>query len=121
QSRDELLRHLEIWCAEQSRVSVRLITGQGGQGKTRLARELCRHMSLRGWLAGMLRTTLTDTALEALQPTSFPCLLVVDYAETRIDQTAQLLRTVVQNDRVGFTRVLLLARAAGDWWTNLRA
>lgn len=120
QGRDESLRELISWCSEPQILSVRLITGAGGQGKTRLGRQLSQLLSAAGWRAGMLRAALTDAAVEKAQQTSFPCLLIVDYAETRVAQVTQLLRGLIQNQRLGLTRLLLLARSAGDWWTSLR-
>jgi pSer/pThr/pTyr-binding forkhead associated (FHA) protein len=47
-----------------------------------------------------------------------PVMLVIDYAETRTG-LSDLLRAVAADD--GIVRVLLLARAAGEWWDRLAA
>jgi tetratricopeptide (TPR) repeat protein len=117
--REELLGQLERWCQEPGELGVRLITGPGGQGKSRLARQLCAHMTSRGWLAGLAQAKLSDAALERLRTTSIPCLLIIDYAEGQGDQVARLVDTLLGVERAGPVRLLLLARAAGDWWADL--
>ena len=54
-----------------------------------------------------------------LADTDAPLLLVVDYAETRTEQLRQLLPLLWNADTSDPMRVLLLARAAGDWWAGL--
>ena len=46
--RPELAGLLE-WCADPGRVAVRLVTGSGGAGKTRLGLRLGREMAGNGW------------------------------------------------------------------------
>jgi hypothetical protein len=46
-------------------------------------------------------------------------LLVVDYAETRRDILVPLLQEILR-EKIGPVRVLLLARAALDWWESLK-
>ncbi|MGW0801219.1 tetratricopeptide repeat protein, partial [Streptomyces sp. NPDC002692] len=99
--------------------AVRVLTGPGGQGKTRLARRLTDLLSHQGWVTGHLRPDLTDhdtppdfTPLT----TALPLLIVVDYAETR----PRLLRRLItrlhrSRHRV---RLLLLARSDGEWRTD---
>ena len=49
-----------------------------------------------------------------------PCVLVVDYAETRTELVG-LLNDVAAGDGGPDLRVLLLARSAGEWWQQLPA
>ena len=49
-----------------------------------------------------------------------PCVLVVDYAETRAE-LAGLVNDVAAGDGGPDLRVLLLARSAGEWWQQLAA
>ncbi len=51
---------------------------QGGAGKTRFAIELCREISRRGWLAGMLPGQ--DRGISDIP---LPRLVTVDYVEER--------------------------------------
>jgi len=117
--RAELLDQLERWCQEPRALGVRLVTGPGGQGKSRLARQLTARMTSRGWLAGFTQENLSDVALERLRATSIPCLLVIDYAEGRPEQVARVVEVLLGAERAGPVRLLLLARAAGDWWAEL--
>ncbi|HEY3479946.1 MAG TPA: tetratricopeptide repeat protein, partial [Streptomyces sp.] len=117
--RDDELRQLLHWCRNQPEAfSVRVITGPGGQGKTRLARGLTAILRATGWVAGQLRTDLADDPAgpgpdwSALD-TSQSLLLVVDYAETVPHQVRRLIEHLrTTRHRV---RLMLLARAEGDW------
>ncbi|MCB5163537.1 hypothetical protein LG634_01565 [Streptomyces bambusae] len=119
--REEELRLLAGWCAAPEPFSVRVLTGPGGQGKSRLARQLAEGLRGAGWLTGHLRSNLTDGTggspdLGALA-TRHWLLLVVDYAETR----PHLVRRVVEQLRTTRSRVrlLLLARSDGEWRTDV--
>ncbi|MGW3957844.1 tetratricopeptide repeat protein [Streptomyces sp. NPDC004752] len=118
--RDGELADLSAWCEnDPATVAVRVLTGPGGQGKTRLARRLTDTFSRQGWATGHLRPDLTDhDAAPDLSPltTALPLLLVVDYAETR----PRLLRRLITHlhrsrHRV---RILLPARSDGAWRTD---
>jgi len=95
------------------------VTGPGGVGKTRLSVELCGRLEAQGWRCERPADGAEATALEAVRRVHRgPVLLVVDYAETRAGLGA-LLRAVAAD--AGPVRVLLLARAAGEWWDRLPA
>ncbi|MEV5440873.1 tetratricopeptide repeat-containing serine protease family protein [Streptomyces sp. NPDC052682] len=118
--RDDELRDLRGWCNSPSPpFSVRVLTGGGGQGKTRLARRLTDELRAEGWVTGHLLPSpplddrdMTKAALRTLD-TALPLLLVVDYADTR----PYLVRRLVEHLRTTRhrARVLLLARADGGW------
>ncbi|MFI1155005.1 tetratricopeptide repeat protein [Streptomyces sp. NPDC020817] len=118
--RDRELADLRTWCTTDSAsIAIRVITGPGGQGKTRLARHLTDTLSRQGWVTGHLRSDLTDhdtTPDPAPLTTALPLLLVVDYAETR----PRLLRRLVTHLHTTRHRVrlLLLARSDGEWRTD---
>jgi tetratricopeptide (TPR) repeat protein len=120
--RQGILSGLLGWCGAPEAVSVRLLTGAGGLGKTRLARELASVMAGVGWSAGFLTPDRPGAVagLAALTGTGTPVLAVVDYAETRGSQVGRLLSTVWGATAVAPVRLLLLARSAGDWWAELR-
>jgi tetratricopeptide (TPR) repeat protein len=115
------LADLETWCLDERAGLVRLITGGGGTGKTRLALELCRRMTGRGWQCVQVDEGTESDALQrerSAASTGARLLLVVDYAETR-PQLEELLKAGLRDEAKA--RVLLLARHAGDWWQRLGA
>lgn len=126
--RDEELEDLYDWCSTGEASAVRLYTGAGGMGKTRLALEIARHLRDERWQAGFLpghQSTgesggRSDTPWEELRKTGRPSLVVMDYAESKRPLLVSLLREM--KDHRGLpVRLLLLARGARDWWTRLRS
>jgi hypothetical protein len=120
--RDRELDELEKWCQEDAPISIRLYTGAGGIGKSRLLIELCHRLDARRWHAGFLANDLSDVpdrVWSAIATQFLPLLLVIDYAETRRKELVRLLRVLYQASE-GPVRVVLLARAADDWWERLK-
>lgn len=114
------------WCLDDpAPLAARLYTGPGGMGKTRLFLELCRRLAADGWRTGFL-----DPAQAPMRPDGWVghlpsgddqrLLVVVDYAETRQEAMIALLTAAAQRS-AGRVRVVLLARAAGDWWELLKS
>lgn len=120
--RQEELDLLRDWCDDRPGLSVRLLHGGGGQGKTRLSRELVRCRRDEGWLAGELQRRADPGRLWLLGAVAGPTLLVIDYAETAtpesIDAVIRALAGYVGDHPV---RLLLLARTAGEWWDELQS
>ncbi|MCX5128517.1 tetratricopeptide repeat protein [Streptomyces sp. NBC_00347] len=122
--RESELAALQTWCESgPPSLSVRVMTGPGGQGKTRLARRLTDTLGRYGWVTGHLRSDLTDAPAPDSTPpdftalnTALPLLLVIDYAETR----PRLLRRLITHLHRSRHRVrlLLLARSDGEWRTG---
>lgn len=80
--RDQTLAEIRAWCeGDGPTASVRLYTGPGGTGKTRLFREVCRALPA-DWTAGFLDvdTPTSEAVWRALTETR-PLLVVVDYAD----------------------------------------
>lgn len=104
-------------------ISVRLITGAGGQGKTRLALELCQQRLASDWYAGFLDSSLEANRMtaswQALRKLDQSLLIVIDYVETRQTAFLALLKAALQNLGDQPVRMLLLARDGGEWWDNL--
>jgi nucleoside phosphorylase len=122
--RERELHDLVEWSRTEQPLAVRLYTGAGGMGKTRLMLELCRHLRDDGCHAGFLSRELeaeqNATALDAVVGRDDRCLVVVDYAETRIVAVTALLRHALERTADRRTRIVLLARSRGDWWAELQ-
>lgn len=115
---------LNIWLEDKRwPQALRLITGSGGLGKTRLALELCRQSLASKWYAGLLDTDLHDQDMGAswlaLLRVDRPLLIVIDYAETRQITLLALIKAMVATPSKHAVRLLLLARDGGEWWDSL--
>jgi nucleoside phosphorylase len=121
--RSRELALLASWCDDPSPApSVRVFTGPGGAGKTRLLLEWCRRLRLRGWVAGFLPNDANEY-FATLDARSTPSLLVLDYAEARFDQLEALLKHLGSRRVSAVTapcRVALLARQGGEWLASLQ-
>ncbi len=114
---------LYAWCSEGPAVRVRLYTGPGGMGKTRLALEIAKLVRQEGWRAGFLEPDAVrspEEAWNAISRRGGKVLAIVDYAETRRELVIPLLRRLYATD-AGPIRLILLARAALDWWEQFKA
>jgi hypothetical protein len=121
--RDKELGELHDWCRDPSLVGVRLYTGPGGMGKTRLALEAALKMKEEGWWTGFVTSEALrspEKTWKALVRPQGKLLLIVDYAETNRPFLIPILREMVRIE-CGPVRLLLLARAALDWWEQLKS
>ncbi len=120
--REATLRQLTDWCRLPAPLSAWLVTGPGGQGKSRLARRLNELMSEEGWVTGQV-AELADAAphLPTLSRCTAPVLLVLDYAETRPHLVQEIIDHLAAHPPGHPVRLLLLARAADEWFTALRS
>jgi len=112
------LARLAEWCRADAQGPVRLITGEGGTGKTRLLVEWCKRLRAQGWHAGFLPHRPPDDWRQALFRGHAPRLVVIDYAETRLDEVETLLQRLAVRSEPKL-RVVLLARREADWWRQL--
>ncbi|MEA2599153.1 MAG: hypothetical protein QOF89_145 [Acidobacteriota bacterium] len=120
--RHEELAGLATWCTGAApRRRVLLLTGEGGSGKTRLMIEWCRRLRHQGWHAGFLRRDRGEKELDPLLEGSAPRLVVVDYAETRLEVVRPLLlkMALAPPGEGPPLRLVLLARREADWWHSL--
>ena len=119
------------WSLSGERAAGRLIHAPGGFGKTRLMIEVAAELRARGWTAGFFdRAHRQDADIlkqrwQALEQRvrhgeDAGLLLVVDYAEGRQAEVAELgmLLANAPGDRP--LRLVLLARSGADWWERLR-
>jgi hypothetical protein len=118
--REDELAGLLGWCEDANGGQLRLVTGVGGTGKTRLAVELAGRLAERGWEARWIPDGQGTTPISALR--ALPrdrALIVVDNA----DACAGLshLLAALTNDQAAGVRVLLLARSSGEWFDQLGA
>ncbi|MEU4496998.1 tetratricopeptide repeat protein [Streptomyces sp. NPDC023998] len=137
-SREDELAMLATWRDSGPRLSVMLLAGEGGQGKSRLAREFLRASRTAHWVAGMaeparavderkarkildrqLQTTRAQQLLEQLRTCTTPTLIVCDYAEVHPVFVETLLDGLAEHPLLRPVRVLLLSRTRGAWWQDV--
>ncbi len=106
-------------------ISVRVMTGAGGRGKTRLALELCDALGNEGWYAGFVTDTELERFINQQNASNWgwcrPTLAVIDYAAARSGLLHKWLVELGDNpgDPKKPLRVLLLEREATPgtgWW-----
>jgi tetratricopeptide (TPR) repeat protein len=129
--RDEVLARLAAWRDDPAPLfSILLITGEGGQGKTRLGREFARTSGLAGWTAGFFRKPVqiqdadqyikrAENLAQRLSSSSLPAVIVCDYAETHPVFTDTITAKLIESPPRHPVRLLLLSRTTGAWWDGL--
>lgn len=118
--RDAELAELEQWRDSAAPVRVRLVSGPGGMGKTRLLVEAALRASAAGWHSGFLVSDLDgrDAWATDLLRTRGDLFVVIDYAETRRREVIDLIAAALTG-RASRVRCVLLARARGEWWDEV--
>ncbi|MBK6957597.1 MAG: TIR domain-containing protein [Nitrosomonas sp.] len=112
--REQELTALHDWADSPNPISSRMITGEGGTGKTRLAFEFARQLrEQKGWQAGEAQG-LSGCWYTASAGT----LLVIDYPEQRPEKVSALLDALARQSLSCKLRVLLLGRN-GDFLKQL--
>jgi tetratricopeptide (TPR) repeat protein len=112
---------LQEWLFDDEPVSVLLLSGPGGQGKTRLAGHLATTCHAAGWAVtqAVERTPRlrAGSPPESLLGETQPLLVLVDYAERwRLGVLVQLVDNLPLDYPGRRVRVLLLARPGTEWW-----
>lgn len=120
------LEKLLAWCEEDDGgggVSIRVLTGPAGSGKTRLAAELCKRLPKehQDWSTGFAVDD-ADKPWGSFLPRK-PLLIVFDYVE-RPAITTRVIEFLQHLERLGDllqspVRVLLVSRATGGWYDQL--
>lgn len=116
--RPELDRLID-WCLDPTGPRVRVLTGGLGEGKTRIALRLTARLRGEGWPAGLVSASAPSAAFDRLGEIASPCLVVIDDAETRPAQVEAALRSLATTPGAP-ARLLLVARATGEWLDRLR-
>ena len=132
--REMELDDLRAWLHKETPISVRVLTGNVGHGKTRLALELIEEVVSQGWHAGFLtRAELTRFREQrdlAGWGWNAPILAVVDYASASARDLHAWLKELADStvweetqatNRFPF-RLLLLERQAergSGWWAEV--
>ncbi len=122
-----LLEELPHWLGEpDTPMSVRLVYGPGGQGKSRLAAQFARHHAA-GWSVAQAKSASATRGPGRIRVSvgSEGLLVLVDYADRWTLPHLQTLLADLQalvgaTSEVPEVRVLLLARAPGFWWDALQ-
>jgi tetratricopeptide (TPR) repeat protein len=121
--RSDELRRLAIWRDDPSPgVSVMLLHGAGGQGKSRLAAQFAVESAQRGWTVWAAHHVSDPTAELVVAPgeTGQALVVVVEYAERwPVDELQLLLQNPLLR-RPQQARLLLVSRPAEGWWPALR-
>ena len=114
--RDREISAFQRWLDIPEAISVRIMVGAGGRGKTRLALELARAVTKNGWLAGFVTADELDRFRSQDHVEQWrwakPVLIIVDYAASRAHQIRDWLGELVDaslEDRPKL-RLLLLER-----------
>jgi len=100
---------LRAWVEATAAISVRVLVGAGGRGKTRLALELARDIAKDGWLAGFvtadeLSRFRKDGGTDRWRWDK-PVLIILDYAASRADQLRAWFRELVDASVEGRARL----------------
>ena len=132
--RETELDDLRAWLCTEPPISVRVLTGNSGYGKTRLALELIEEMARQGWCAGFLTRAELKRFREQHDLAGWgwnaPVLAVVDYASASARDLHAWLKELEDNPvwdsaeaRNGFPlRLLLMERQAEPgvgWWAEV--
>jgi tetratricopeptide (TPR) repeat protein len=116
--RESAKDELKAWLNRDAPVSIRVLVGAGGRGKTRLALEVAREISEEGWLAGFATAESFDRFRKQNGVEDWrwdkPVLVILDYAASRVEPLRAWVRELVDASFEGRPklRLLLLERQA---------
>jgi hypothetical protein len=123
--RDAEIAGLRRWLGSEKPISIRVLTGRAGSGKTRLALELCEEMLAEGWDAGFLESGELERFRNAQNLATWgwqhPTLIVSDYAAVHAERLNGWFQELANNqgDPEKPLRLLLVERNAetgSGWW-----
>ncbi len=106
--RDAAVDELMQWVKTEQRISLKLIYGEGGTGKTRLAFEVASKLRAQQWEAGQLSHLGNNSAFRF---GAHGTLLIIDYPEQQPERVQQLLQAIKEAEEPAAPlRILLLSR-----------
>lgn len=110
------LDRLVAWATSERGKSIRILSGPGGAGKSRLAAELAQRLRQgKGWCAGFFSLAGETTFPLGVTGT----LLILDYPEERRVALRSLLHRFASLEPPSpRLRLLLLSRQSRDWWNR---
>ena len=105
--RDKELEELHEWAESKPDKSIKIICGEGGMGKTRLAFHFAEQLKEQGWSAGQISFVQEGIYKAGSQG----ILLVIDYPEDKIRVVEKLLHSLKNLELTDIKlRILLLSR-----------
>ncbi len=125
------INDLWAWLENGDPISVRVLVGTAGRGKTRLALELCEAATEKGWGAGFLTSSELNRSRTQQNAANWdwkaPVLVIVDYVSSQAALVHEWLVELADNAALSDPeagkkrplRLLLLERQAdpqGGWW-----
>jgi tetratricopeptide (TPR) repeat protein len=119
--RDEEMQALEDWVRKPLKISIGLLSGEGGTGKSRLAIETAEMFRQEGHDAGR-PSSYGDNDISVIARGKSEAFVIIDYAEEHLEQVRELLavlRKLQEEGNMGISlRVLLVSRNDEDFWRN---
>ncbi|MCX7279492.1 MAG: tetratricopeptide repeat protein [Burkholderiales bacterium] len=129
--RDVEMASLRSFLQDARPISVRVMVGSGGSGKTRLALDLCDSLAQEGWNTGFATGAELDRFVAQQNLSTWrwqkPTLVVIDYAAAKAETLKTWLSELADRSQPAPypshpLRLLLLERHAdpqGGWWQTV--
>ncbi len=104
-----------------AKVSLFVLYGPGGMGKTRLLIKMVEYAKSIGWIAGFLQDKDQSEIIEGFKQLSRKTFIVVDYAASHPYLGTLLVKLLMDHYNGKFPlRIMLLERRAGYWVESLK-
>ena len=113
--RDNELRALNDWADSQQQLSLKIIRGEGGTGKTRLGAQFGENLKNKGWNAGFFKHG--ESSNIALHEDG--TLIIVDYPEENLSSAKSLMQALSSGVSDKKIRVLFLTRKPQTDWMEI--
>jgi len=119
--RENESREILAWCSSKPPVAIRVYTGPGGAGKSRLFAELCLKLQDKQWNVGFTipNNDITLEKCRTLFRHKAPRFIVIDYIERDWKTYIPLFEALIDHQTPLQVRIVMLARTKGEWWDSL--